>query len=166
MFLVDVFFSHQMGHLILNFIYLLTTAFKTYQLVLHLNYTVNSVHVLTDTTVEYLREVKLRVWGEKACRNNTLPSEASVNTNFTLCAGYTAGMMSGCRVSLVPLYVEGDHVFLLSLPKKKFITFGLGNFLSVLLYFFHVFIYLRGIMGEYLNPLRLIVCLKVLKSKK
>lgn len=50
-----------------------------------------------DTTVEYLREVKLRVWGEKACRNNTLPSEASVNTNFTLCAGYTAGMMSGCR---------------------------------------------------------------------
>lgn len=137
-----------------------------HQLVLHFNYTVNSVHVLTDTTVEYLREVKLRVWGEKACRNNTLPSEASVNTNFTLCAGYTAGMMSGCRVSLVPLYVEGDHVFLLSLPKTKFITFGLGNFLSVLLYFCHVFIYLRGIMGEYLNPLRLIVCLKVLKSKK
>lgn len=50
-----------------------------------------------DTTVEYLREVKLRVWGEKACRNNTLPSEASVNTNFTLCAGYIVGMMSGCR---------------------------------------------------------------------
>lgn len=50
-----------------------------------------------DTTVEYLREVKLGVWREEACRNNTLPSEASVDTNFTLCAGYTSGMMSGCR---------------------------------------------------------------------
>lgn len=50
-----------------------------------------------DTTVEDLREVKLRVWGEEACRNNTLLSEDSVNTNFTLCAGYTSGMMSGCR---------------------------------------------------------------------
>lgn len=165
MFLVDVFFSHQMGHLIFNFIYLLTTAFKTYQLVLHLNYTVNSVHVLTDTTVEYLREVKLRVWGEKACRNNTLPSEASVNTNFTLCAGYTVGMMSGCRVSLVPGYVEGDHVFLLSLPKKKnssLLAWEMFCQYSIC----HVFIHLRVIMEEYLNPLRLIVCLKVPKCKK
>lgn len=142
MFLVDVFFSHQKGHLILNFIYLLTTAFKTYQLVLHLNYTVNSVHVLTDTTVEYLREVKLRVWGEEACRNNTLPSEASVNTNFTLCAGYTVGMMSGCRVSLVLGYVEGDHLY----QKKNSSLLAWEIFCQYSIC--HVFIYLRGIMGE------------------
>lgn len=129
-------------------------AFDTYQLVLQLNDTVNCVHVLTDTTVEDLREVKLRVWGEEACRNNTLLSEDSVNTNFTLCAGYTSGMMSGCRVSLV----SGNELFLVSFERSSplacDICCGLWYLFNLLLPC--IYLFTRYCIGIPLKPFKII----------
>ncbi|XP_061164327.1 atrial natriuretic peptide-converting enzyme-like [Saccostrea echinata] len=56
-----------------------------------------SIEPNQEMTVEYLREAKLRVWDEEECRKNTIVSESTVDTNFTLCAGYTSGTLSGCR---------------------------------------------------------------------
>lgn len=107
--------------------------------------------------MEDLREVKLRVWGEEACRNNTLLSEDSVNTNFTLCAGYTSGLMSGCRVSLV----SGNELFLVSFERSSPLACDICCQYS-LIYYCHVFIYLLGIVLEYLwNLSRLFVCTTV-----
>ncbi|XP_062577508.1 atrial natriuretic peptide-converting enzyme-like [Saccostrea cucullata] len=56
-----------------------------------------SIEPNQEMTVEYLREAKLGVWDEEDCRRNTIVSESNVDTNFTLCAGYTTGTLSGCR---------------------------------------------------------------------
>lgn len=87
--------------------------------------------------MEDLREVKLRVWGEEACRNNTLLSEDSVNTNFTLCAGYTSGMMSGCRVSLV----SGNELFLVSFERSSPLACDICCQYSLIYYCLYLFIY-------------------------
>ncbi|OWF45733.1 Atrial natriuretic peptide-converting enzyme [Mizuhopecten yessoensis] len=46
---------------------------------------------------QYLREAKVQVWDDETCRRDTVPLETSVNTNITLCAGYTGGILSGCQ---------------------------------------------------------------------
>ncbi|KAK3099485.1 hypothetical protein FSP39_005130, partial [Pinctada imbricata] len=49
------------------------------------------------TTPQFLREAKLKIWNPNDCKTNTVAMETEVNTTFTLCAGYSSGILSGCQ---------------------------------------------------------------------
>ena len=55
-------------------------------------------YILSDVTVQDLREAKLHVFTGLDCQLNTVPLEQEVDTNITYCAGYKFGVISGCQV--------------------------------------------------------------------
>ncbi|XP_060070219.1 uncharacterized protein LOC132550203 [Ylistrum balloti] len=46
---------------------------------------------------QYLREVKVQVLEDENCSQDTVAMETVVDTNITLCAGYSSGVLSGCQ---------------------------------------------------------------------
>ena len=50
----------------------------------------------------------MRLWGEEDCGRNTVNGESHVNTNSTLCAGYSTGLISACQVSLFTVYMKKE----------------------------------------------------------